>query len=176
MTKNWKKNRRKAKVESLQARVKKIKDSNMVVNLSQCTIPDLAYIYLANGLKLVESETVDKEDLRFDLNEFIRKVSWKAYFHRDGGGSTDDDEMHKALRVKSNKYPDFSTPLLEEVKTKIQSWLLNFTPTLPEPNISPQALQGRKWVVDNVKSHNIFVTRADKGGAIIILLYWITRL
>ena len=171
MRKNWKRNKGAAKKEALKKKVEMIKASNIVVNLSQEEIPDLAYIYLANGLKLVESNKVDKEDLRFDLNEFIRKMAWKAYFKEQGVAELTDIDIHKSLRVKSNNHPEYSTPLFEEIKLKIQAWLINFNPVDPKTNISPQAARGRKWIKDSIKSEKIFVTRADKGGAIIILDY-----
>ena len=137
-----------------------------MVNLSQEEIPDLAYIYLANGLKLAESQKADKEDLRFDLNEFIRKLAWKAYFKEQSVTDNMNDDIHK-----SKNYPEYSTPLFEEVKLKLQAWLINFTPVDPKKNISPQAMRGRKWIRENIKTEKIFVTRVDKGGAIIILDY-----
>ena len=142
-----------------------------MVNLSQEEIPDLAYIYLASGLKLVESQKADKEDLRFDLNEFIRKLVWKAYFKDQGVTDNINNDIYKSLRVKSKNYPEYSTPLFEEVELKLQAWLINFTPVDPKKNISPQAMRGRKWIRENIKTEKVFVTRADKGGAIIILDY-----
>ena len=132
-------------------------------------MPDLAYIYLANGLKLVESQKADKEDLRFDLNEFIRKLALKAYFKDQGVTDNMDNDIHKSLRVKSKNYPEYSTPQFEEVKLKLQAWLINFTPVDPKKNISAQAMRARKWIRENIRTEKIFVTRADKGGAIIIL-------
>ena len=32
-------------------------------------------------------------------------------------------------------------------------------------------MRGRKWIRENIKTEQIFVTRVDKGGAIIILDY-----
>ena len=84
-----------------------------MVNLSQEEIPDLAYIYLANGLNLVESQNADKVDLRFDLNEFIRKLAWKAYFKDQGVTDNINNDIYKSLRVKSKNYPEYSTPLFE---------------------------------------------------------------
>ena len=133
-----------------------------MVNLSQEEIPDLAYIYLASGLKLVESQNADKVDLRFDLNEFIRKLAWKAYFKDQGVTDNMNNDIHKSLRVKSKNYPEYSTPLFEELKLKLQAWLINFTPVDPKKNISPQAMRGRKWIRGNIKTEKISVTRTDK--------------
>ena len=113
MRKNWQRDRSTAKKEALKKTFELIKASNIVINLSHDEIPDLAYIYLAIGLELVESATVDKENLRFDLHEFIRKLSWKICFKTEGISESSNNDLHKALRVKSNKYPDYSTSLFE---------------------------------------------------------------
>ena len=117
--KNWQKNKSAAKKEALTEKVELIKASNFVVNISK-----KKYQTWLNGLylKLVESQKADKEDLRFDLNKFIRKIAWKAYFKDQGVTDNMDNDIHKSLRVKSKNYPEYSTPLIEEVKLKLQAW------------------------------------------------------
>lgn len=63
----------------------------------------------------------------------------------------------------------FTTPLLEEVKMKILGWLTKFEPETPKTNLTPQAIRGKKWITDAVVTNEIFVTKADKGGSILIL-------
>lgn len=159
------------KSKSLQNEVLKIKTDNIVVNFSDVDIPDIAYIYLAHGLNFVESHKANTEDLKYDLNEFIRKLSWKAYFHENPSDNYATNDVHKDLRVKSQKYPDYANPLLEEVKTKVLGWVTNFEPGEPVSNLTPQAVRGKKWIIDSVNNKEIFVTRADKGGSILILNY-----
>ena len=50
-------------------------------------------------------------------------------------------------------------------------WVNTFVPNHPKSNLSPQAQRGRKWVSDAVRNGEIFVTRADKGGAILVMDY-----
>ena len=52
--KNYKQNLKKRKVESLSKEVENIRTNNIVVNLSDLAIPDIAYIYLAHGLNYVD--------------------------------------------------------------------------------------------------------------------------
>ena len=48
-------------------------------------------------------------------------------------------------------------------------WIANHESSTPRHNISPLELRGRKWVKDKIKSKTIFITKADKGGAILIM-------
>ena len=59
-----------------------------------------------------------------DLNEFIRKLSWKVYFSIYPTTETQEEVLHANLRVKSNKYPDMAPPpLLDEIKNKVIGWV-----------------------------------------------------
>ena len=170
---NYRKSVKKRKSESLSKISEKIKQSNIVVNLSDKEIPDLAYIYLAYGLNFVEAKILNKGDLKLDLQEFLRKLSWKAYFHinPDARPPHDEEDLHSDLKVKSRKYPTLTNPLLDEVKSKVLGWVSNFKPKHPIKNLSPQAIRGRRWILNAVKNKELFVTKADKWGAIIILNY-----
>ena len=54
-TEKYKKNVRERKVSNLKEEVKRIKDDNIVVNMSSMEIPDMVYIYLAHGLNFIEA-------------------------------------------------------------------------------------------------------------------------
>ena len=145
-----------------------------MVNLSDKEIPDIVYIYLSCGLNFVQAKVANKEDLKFDLQEFLRKLSWKAYFHLNPdqkSTSNTEGDLHADLKVKSKNYPIMSNPLLDEVKDKVLGWVANFNPKQPQSNLSPQAIRGRRWILNAVTNRELFVTRADKGGAILILNY-----
>ena len=51
------------------------------------------------------------------------------------------------------------------------NWVENADLEEPKKNLSKGALIGRKWVLENVQKKVIFITKADKGGAILILDY-----
>ena len=170
MRKNYQRNLKIKKQTDLALRIKEIKDSNVVINLSNKDIPDEAYIYLSHGLNFVPSKPASKEDIKFDLTQFLRKLSWKAFFHANPNTKFDDTNVtHPHLKVKSNKWPNFTTPLLEEVKSKELGYANNIEPKKPKDNLPPRALRGRKWLTNAIEKEEIFISEADKGGAILIL-------
>ena len=63
---NYKRNRKMKKNEKMKGLIDKIKEENIVVNLSQEEIPASAYLYLAKGLGFVPSIKVDLQDLKYD--------------------------------------------------------------------------------------------------------------
>ena len=169
---NWKNNRRQRKQDHLQKKVDDIINNNIVINLSSYDIPDQAYLYLAYGLGFVPSQRCSKEDLTFDVNDFLRKLSWRAYFKENPTPDEDNiprEDIHKDLRIPSKAHPHYKNPLFEEVKTKINGWLGNFEPTEPPKNLSPEAIRGKNLLEKMIKDDKILVTKADKGGAILIL-------
>ena len=55
------------------------------------------------------------------------------------------------------------------MKTKLFGWISNHSALSPKQNLSPLEFRGRKWILDKIKSDELFVTKADKGGAILIM-------
>ena len=75
------------------------------------------------------------------------------------------------IRVSSFSHPNFTTPLLEEVKTKLLGLIANHKPKSPRPNLTKLELRGRKWLMDKISSESLFVTKAAKGGPALIKKY-----
>ena len=172
--KNWKSNRRLKKKDHLQEKVDNIINNNIVVNLSSFDIPDQSYLYLAYGLGFVQSKACSKEDLSFDVNDFLRKLSWRAYFKENPTPEGQDqgplqEDIHKDLRIPSKAHPHYKNTLFDEVRTKVKGWLGSFEATEPPKNLSPEAIRGKSLLNKMIKDNKIFVTKADKGGAILIL-------
>ena len=168
----YKKNKKERKDQWLQRKTQDISTS-VVRNLSATEIPDVAYLYLARGMNFVESKQADKEDLRFDSQNFLRKLEWKAYFHENPktDNSFEEDE-HQALRIPSRNHPEgYNNPLMEEIKAKVLGYVNNFQPKNPSSNLTPAEKRGKAWVLQKIDSELIFVTKADKGGATLILDY-----
>ena len=149
--------------------IENIKEENIVINLSTLEIPDSAMLYLAKGLGFVKSNKVDKHDLKFDALEFLRKVEWKVFFKENPELLTDEVDKHKDLRVNNGKSPNMQHPLLEDIKTRLLGWIANHEVKTPKQNFTQLEMRGRRWVIDQIKSRNIFITKADKGGATLIL-------
>ena len=124
----------------IQTIVTKIKQENTVINLSSQEVPDAAYIFLSKGLGYVPTQKVDLQDLKYDTTEFIRKLEWKAFFKLNPGLETDNkptSNIHRDIKVSGFTHPEFSSPLLEEIKTKLYGWIANHTASNPKPNMSP---------------------------------------
>ena len=128
-------------------------------------------MYLAKGLGFVSSSKADIQDLKFDTLEFLRKVEWKAYFKDQLTTVSSTDDIHANLRVSGGKSPNIQHPLMEDVRTKLLGWIANHKPKTPASNVTPLELRGRKWILDKIKDKELFVTKADKGGATLIMNY-----
>ena len=161
----------------LKSQVDEIKSSNLVVNLSSVDVPDLAYLFLANGLGFVESVPCVKENLTYDVNNFLRKLSWKGFWNSQPptdpnvDNTSPTESLHNDLRIPSKAHPLYQNALLDEIKSRVKSWVASFNPDDPKSNISPQAIRGKAWIMKALKEEKIFISKADKGGAILILDY-----
>ena len=167
----YRRNHRRRRKEEMLAKVQKIKDNKLVINLS--SMPELdpkIYLYLAKGLNFVEVAKGDKEDLLFDTQDFIRKLAWRMFFKSTGHDNqeTDEEDLHAHMKPKGTSHPDFSHPILEQVKTKLLGWVSNLELSEPQKNLSIQELQGKKLLLDLIKKERVFITKADKGGATLV--------
>ena len=171
---NNRQNNKKRKAEALADRVASIKSNKLVINLSQIDLPDLCYLYLSKGLNFVESASVDEHDLLFDTQDFIRKLEWKAFYKENPQLNTNEiytEDIHKHLRVSGSSHPNFSHALLDNIKTKLLGWVANLKPSKPKSNLTPQETRGRKLLLDLINKEKVFITKADKGGATLIMNY-----
>ena len=168
--KRYRQRKRLRKQQWLRERVNDISTS-IVRNFTDIELPNTAYLYLARGLNFVQSKKANKEDLEFDTKEFIRKLEWRAHFYQaDGENNLDHDDLHADMRIPSRRSaPEQNSPLLEEIKTKLLGFLTTFQPTAPSSNLTPAEQRGKRWLMNMVKEQKIFVTKADKGGAVLIL-------
>ncbi len=170
---NYKKKVKEKRKTGIDELVERIKRENIVINLSNETIPNSAIIYLAKGLGFVQMNKVDTQDLKFDMLEFLRKVGWKAFFKDEDGDTEgiDISDIHADLRISSGKIAPIQNPLLDEVRTKLLGWVANHKPKTPKSNLTALELRGKKWITDKVKAKELFVTKADKGGATLVMNY-----
>ena len=159
------------KKEKIKSMVDKIKQENTVINLSDEEVPDATYIFLSKGLGYVPSQKVDCHDLKYDTTEFIRKLAWKAFFKANPelAGNDPNSDVHRDIKVSGYTYPNFTSPLLDDIRTKLFGWIANHTATSPKSNLSPLELRGKKWLIDKMNDELLFVTKADKGGATLIM-------
>ena len=167
---NYRRKEKQKQKQKIKTLVEKIKESNTVVNLSNQDIPAATYLFLAKGLGFVPSSTVDKHDLKYDTAEFLRKLAWRAFFKANPELQNDNNTAeHEDIRVSAFTQPSFNHPSLEEIKTKLYGWIANHQPKTPEHNLTPLEMRGRKWLLNEIGNGNLFVTKADKGGATLIM-------
>ena len=95
-----------------------------------------------------------------------------GYHHLKGHEDNHNkDQLHSNLFVKSKIYPNDNHPLFKEVKNKILNWVDNLDQTTPKSNLSEGEIRGHHLVRKMVRDKKIFVTKADKGGAILVMNY-----
>ena len=155
----------------MKSKVQEIIDNNIVINLSSLEITDHAYLYLAKGLNFVPSKNTNPHSLKFDTQNFIRKLEWKAYFKQNPDLVNNDVNIHKDLFVESSKHPDYQHNCIEDIKIKLFGWIANQKFENPKSNLTAAEHQGRKWLMEQIANKQLFVSKADKGGAILILDY-----
>ena len=91
------------------------------MNLSNEDVPDAAYVFLAKGLGFVPAQKVDMQDLKYDAEEFMRKLTWKAFFKANPeiGDNDLSGQEHKDIRVSGFSHLNFCSPVLDDVETKL---------------------------------------------------------
>ena len=178
--------------EILKIKLDKIKSSNLVQNFSSEELPDEAYFYLSLGSGFVPTKTHDKHDFIFDAKQFCRKLAWSCYFNeqytasdKDMGdshrstediqnGSTNSEiigwDTPARLRIKGKSFPELNNKLFDKVMKKILSDVDGIS--LSEKrwgNLNYLERQGLLWCRKAIKERRLYITRADKGGAMLIL-------
>jgi hypothetical protein len=73
--------------------------------------------------------------------------------------------------VKGTTHPDYSHPLLDQIKTRLLGWVSNINFSTPDSNLGNHEIRGRKLLLQLINDEKIFITKADKGGATLILDY-----
>ena len=115
---------------------------------------------------------MSKEDLIYDTKEFLWKLEWKAHFselEQDDGIERGKD-IHSDLRIPSRSHPiGFSNPLFDDIKTKILGLASNIEPKNVTSNLTKAELRGKSILLKKIDAKELFVTRADKGGATLIV-------
>ena len=172
--------------------LEKIKSSNLVLNLSSQEIPDEMYFYLALGSTFVPCNVYHKHDFVFDAKNFCRKLAW-SFFHSENGAQCIDknttrrdgpDENIDAeeesqivgwntsakLRIKGRSYPPFTSKFCDQVTKKIVSDVEGITLSDRKwKNLSLVERRGLKLCQKAVRDRILYFTKADKGGAMLVL-------
>ena len=122
--------------------------------------PTSAYLSLPKGLEFVPTKKDDLLDLKYGTLEFIRKFEWKAFFHQNSDSNLTVN-LHQDIRISNFNQALFQHGIIDERKTKLLGWIANHKYSAAKHSISPLELRGR--------FKTIFITKANKGGAILII-------
>ena len=60
---------------------------------------------------------------------------------------------------------------MDNIRTRLLGWVANHKQSPPKSNLTPCELRGKKWITDKINAKELFVTKADKGGATLVLNY-----
>ena len=160
---------------------KEIQDKGLVLNFSSVTVPDAAFIYLSLGDNFIltppdssQEFSKFKSNLILDGKEFLRKLAWKVYFQENiSSPDSDPADSVKNLKIKNRSWPILSNNknLFDDVSDKMIDALKSLTPTKSRTNLTPLQQRGLSWCKNNVKNKTIVITKADKGGSILIMDY-----
>ena len=180
------------KKENLKIELEKIKSSNLVLNFSCQEITEEMYFYLALGSTFVPSKIHDKHDFVYDAKCFCRKLAWSFYYSnickRDDNNTslsaspalaeesdTQDSRIDgwktpARLRIKGKSYPELNSKLCDQVMKKIISDVEGIALSDKKwKNLSFIERRGLKMCLKAVRDRKLYFTKADKGGAMLIL-------
>ena len=139
------------------------------------------YLLLNKGSTFNTSRPYSKTDIHQDTIEFKRKLGWATnnYLNKQNNppdstpSSTNHLESHesipKSLRVPSKSWPKLSHKPLSTFTEKLDNITSNIKVTKPKSNLTYLERTGAKWCLDQIKSEKLYISQADKGGAILLL-------
>ena len=173
--------------------LEKIKSSNLVLNFSSQEITDEMYFYLALGSTFVPSKVYDKHDFVYDAKAFCRKLAW-SFYHSESDAHYTNNNMARSnatdvmnssenketrisgwkppakLRIKGQSFPQLNSKLCDQVMKKIMSDIEGIALSDKKwKNLSFIEKRGLKLCQKAVKDRKLYFTKADKGGAMLVL-------
>lgn len=151
---------------------------NTVINLSDHVLEPAEVNLLAKGLKFIPTNNrVDVTAIEDDLNNLIRRVKLKMYFHNDD--KPDNSNTVNPLKIPSsfippqNKLPPSTFNIIDELRATTSTILASYKQDKNSKFITstPHNLTRPEFTAlhNLAKNDHIIIKPADKGGAIVIL-------
>ena len=95
-------------------------------------------------MNFVPSCKTNTHSLKFDAQNFIRKLEWKAFFaQHPEHQNNDNNNIQRDLIEESNKHSDFQHTCINKVKTKLFVWIANHQFKTPKSNLTPAEREGQ---------------------------------
>ena len=100
-------------------------------------------------------------------------MEWKAFFHQnpDLTTSTEPMNLYSDIKISNLSQAPTQNNIIGELKTKLLGWIANHKTKAPKSNLTELEQRGKKWISEKIKAELIFITKADKGGATLIMNY-----
>ena len=178
-TKNTKLRRLNKKKKNIEKRAKLILENKQVRILVDIDVPDEAIVVLGKGLGFVPTPIVDNERLRLDarqgVNKIMQKCKIKESAHIQGESNSTSITIPSKLKQisyfqNSYKIKDSSSRQgVDVINCKMNALPPNSFNKQPPKNLSYLEYEGLKWIQKKTANMEIAITKADKGGSILIV-------
>ena len=155
-----------AKEERVRERAQYALDKKLVVNLTDIEIPDYALAVLSYGDGYIPCPTFDALQFRLDGLNVANKVAWRALFtDRDSSSDLPSKLLKKSITPPCTTFRDIA---IRAIKQQITEFADSLAPARAKTNMNMFEREGYQWLLDAVSTGTVAVTKADKGGAIIV--------
>ena len=141
-------------------------DKKLVVNLTSVTIPDYAVAILSYGEGYIPCPRFDDLQYKLDGLNVANKIAWKAFFKE--GVSKPDLPSKLLAKPITASCTVFSDTAIRTVKDDITGFVENLVPPKSQSNMNMFERQGYQWLLKATSNGTLAITKADKGGAIIL--------
>ena len=172
---NRKKKIARRKANKIKLEADKLLESGDIRNLTNVDVPPEAVVVLSKGLGFIPSPSVDPEELRLDA----RLVTNRIISSKDNKEVANIFEKSSSVipsKLTDPNYHPMKTPTnnkvikqtVEYINTKVNT-LENNINKAKHKNLTYNEEEGLKWLQKKTKIGEITITKADKGGSIIIV-------
>ena len=167
------------KRKNIQKRAISILENKQVRILVDIDVPDEAIVVLGKGLGFVPTPVVNNERLRLDARHVVNKITQKCKINEDVQKegepySTTNNIPTKLKQINYHqntyKIKDSSTKqAVDIVNCKMNALSPNSVNKTSPKNLSHLEYEGLKWIQRKTSNMEIAITKADKGGSILIV-------
>ena len=183
--KNMSSNKRKSKnlrkkKKNIRQRAKYIRESKQVRVLMDIVVPDEAIVVLGKGLGFVPTPAVNSERTRLDARNLVNNITRKCKVTENVCNIQVNDttttscipKKLKHVNYAQNNYKikDSSTKqAVDIINCKMNALSPNSKDKSPPKNLSYLENEGLKWLQNKTSNMEIAITKADKGGSILVV-------
>ena len=140
-----------------------------VVNLSSTTLTTAQSRLLSLGEKFCPVPlSLDSRKLSNDVKEGCRRMRLKEYFFDSDYEDAEEEDVPKFYKPSGWMPPAGRDQALDAYCDTLQTRVEAYRPTKPNDNLHQDERQALKELKEKVTCRQIRISRADKGGAIVI--------